>query len=266
MLLLSLVPAAWALRCTNTGALPGIDAGVVPRNVRWLPLPAHGDLPRRLDPAPPGRPTRVTADASLDTFRLSGPVLPADTAFEVRMSAWDGSPLLEARFQTSASVDRARPTGGGLLGALYGEYTGLVIVTERPSDDTPLLAIVESWRADAPEDRRVSIAWTVVDAPAEDTLDFRRLEVDLGAVAFRNLAAATGPAPITLLLEEDFPRCPGPPRGFRRASWAGSAPLVLRTRWVDLAGNATPWSRPLTFAESGIQPHVWVGLDDPPGG
>lgn len=256
MLLLALLNSAWALRCTNTGYFPDRDAGEVPRNVRWLPIQGSGG-PYRLEPAPK-RPAHVNVEEDLAIFSLRGPTLPANTPFRVLMSAWDGMPLTGAMFHTSERVDHTRPVGGRLLGAVWGDMTGLVLVTEPVTDDTRVLAIVESWSASAPDDRRRSIAWTGVSS--EDPA-FRSVEAaDLGKRASHAVATAMGSTPFYVLLEDDVAKCAGPPSGFRRASAGSGAALFVRTRWMDLAGNTTPWSRTVEISSATIDARGWAAV------
>lgn len=240
-MLLSLVAAAWALRCNGVYAVPDVDMGEVPRNVRWLPTREPSEYERRLEPAP-GRPARFEVGTPLRILGIRAGLLAPATAYTVR-NPWNG---VEARFTTTTRADRRRPEGGRLLGAIPGSFASIVLVHEAVTDESRVFPIVESWSPDA-TDHRISVGWTVVSAPG--TRDDAPWLQDVGGPQLNHIAARTGGAPATLVMRDEMPRCGGsPPSGFDIASTGlPGGGVSIRTRWMDLAGNATPWSEVVAF-------------------
>jgi hypothetical protein len=249
-MLLSLVTAAWALRCNGYVNLPDIDAGDVPRNVRWLPLPAAPDGAHTLVPAPPRGRARVVG-GPLGLLGLRAPLLAPDTEYEIG-AEWGGR---LARFTSSARADRRRPTGGSLLGALPGEFASIVLVHTAVADESRVFPIVESWAPEKPRDRTLSVGWSVATTPG--TRAEWPFLGDVGDRALARIATVTAGAAATLVLRDEMPRCGGsPPAGFDVASTGRANTIDLRTRWMDAAGNTTRWSAVVSY---GYREPVWVG-------
>ncbi|MFN7145894.1 MAG: hypothetical protein ACK4YP_19110 [Myxococcota bacterium] len=249
-MLLSLVAAAWALRCNGYVHVPDPGVTEVPRNVRWLPTRELAEYDRRLEPDP-GRPVRFQVGPPLRILGIRAGLLAPATTYTVR-NPWNGA---EARFTTTTRADRRRPEGGRLLGAIPGSFASIVLVHEAVTDESHVFPIVESWQPDGePRDLRVSIGRTVVTTTG--TREELPLLTDVGGHELERIAARTGGAPATLVLRDEMPRCGGsPPAGFDVAYPRGTH-IAIRTRWMDLAGNATPWSEVVLYD---YRTDAWVG-------
>lgn len=225
-----LVAAAFALSFDGTGDV-SVDAGDVPRNVRYLPFRLYS-MAYRLA----GHPfVRLREDVEGRKLLVVSGTLPADRNF--RVIAPNGIEIV--RFHTNDRVDLSAPIGGALLGVTRGREA-VVLLFSPPVDESSLWAEVQ-WRDATRPDGAVVVAlgrpgptWT---APPRDS-HAERLLVDFDVEVSHALDAEEVNVPI---VAASVGRAP-------RDAW-------LRVRWLDAAGNATPWTdwAPLALPPRGIR-------------
>lgn len=230
------IPFAFALTIRDYQYAEPSDGGTVPRNVRFLEHRVWSGSYHV-----PGRPfacARVDEERGLLTLHHA--LFKADHDYSVVSP----NHLAITVFHTNDVIDHTPPSGGELLGATLadmccGNSRGLVLLFRPAADESPVWAEVE-WRRTAGADsiglvdlgdgisqpapekhdiRRAEPTWT----PPPRDFDAMRALVPLNTDVLRALDASGASSPIAAV-----------PLGNKRDG-------ALRTRWLDAAGNTSPW-------------------------
>lgn len=164
-------------------------------------------------------------------------------------------------FRTTDQVDRVAPRGGELLAAFWhgrgGGATTITLVHSAVSDESPLYPVIESWIASDPVRVTMDFGHRVAEwtaAPGTRHLG----EVEPRAV--ERLQDLPGVDRLVLVYQArgEEPCLGGTPERFAVASKDPDETLIFRTRWVDAAGNETPWSYTLRIPARSQDGEVWA--------
>lgn len=207
-----------------------MDAGTVPRNVRYLPMGEVAVDDALEGPDGPVR-ARIARARRYPLLELRRARLAVDAAY--RLGA-DG--VARVVFRTTVA-DSAAPSGGRLVGVLHAGDAA------RPALEllfTPVGDASRTW---------AEVQWRVSEGAVQDTLGVGRSWTPRppGALLFTPgpLERAGASAPMTRVRFEPpgaFPCGDGglDVSGLGEGLRSGGA---VRTRWIDAAGHAAAWSR-----------------------
>lgn len=236
-----------------------------PRNVRYVEHlhHAHGYQLRRGRWPVPGRVSDGPVRGLL-TIERSRP-LAADQTYAI---SWRRADIVT--FRTKDISDTSPPEGGALLGAAWsyrghpGPEPSIALIHSPVTDGSQLYAVVESWTEARTERVTTDFAfegtgWRPTGANIPDIRDDDAYVARIHRV-LRQLPAADAGRAAVVYQSPDPGGC-----GVRRsarfaiASSRTEDTLLLRTRWIDAAGNTTPWSGTVRIPAGAEDGDVLVG-------